>query len=152
MWSYMMISNASHALPRGVEITYSMKRETFLENLAHAARGLAELQRGDAGGAVEGADEIGEIAEAYVIGDVGHVPVILGQQARGMPEPRAHQILMRGDAEHAREQPQEMERADAGLGRRIVQIDWRGGMGIEPQRGLHRAAAVSRRDLGRLAL
>ena len=32
-----------------------------------------------------------------------------------MAQPRAHQILVRGDAEHACEQPQEMERADAGL-------------------------------------
>ena len=48
-----------------------MQGEPFLENLAHAARGLAEFSGGNAGGAVEGADEIGEIAEADVIGDVG---------------------------------------------------------------------------------
>ena len=35
-----------------------------------------------------------------------------------MAQPRAHQVLVRGDAEHAREQPQEMERADSRPGRR----------------------------------
>ena len=43
---------------------------------------------------------------------------VVGQQARGMAQPRAHQILVRGDAEHAGEQPQEMERAEARPGRR----------------------------------
>src|SRR5258708_38944706 len=92
---------------RGVEITYLMKREAFLENLAHAARGLAELQGRDAGSAMERAHEIGEIAKTHVIGDVGDVAAVLGQQPRGLLEPAPHEILMRGDPEHAREQPQE---------------------------------------------
>jgi hypothetical protein len=64
---------------RGVEITYLMKREAFLENLAHAARGLTELQGRDAGGAMERTDEIREIAKADVISDVGDVAAVLGQ-------------------------------------------------------------------------
>ena len=72
---------------------------------------------------MEGADEIGEIAEADVIGDIGDRAVVVGQPPRRMAQPRAHQILVRGDAEHAREQPQEMERADAGLRGGILQVD-----------------------------
>src|SRR6516225_4987477 len=151
MWSYMVISNCCRASVREMEITYSVQAEAFLENLAHAARGLAELQRRHAGGAMEGADEIGEIAKADVIGYIGHVPVILGQQPCRMPQPRAKQILMRSDTEHAREQPQEMERADAGFKRRILQGDVPMRMRVEPQRCFHRAAAVPRRDRGALA-
>src|SRR5262249_54736492 len=127
------------ALPRGVEITYSMQCEAFLENLAHAARGLTELQRGDAGRTMEGADEIGEIAKTDVIGDIGYIPAVLGQQACRMAQPRANEILMRGDAQHARKQAQKMERADAGFGCRIVQSDLPMRMRIDPQRGFHRA-------------
>ena len=101
--------------------------------------------RRDAGGAVEGADEIGQIAEADVIGDVGDRAVVVGQQPRRVAQPRAHQILMRRDAEHAGEQPQEMERADARPARRrasrsICSVRMR----VDPQRGFHRAAAVAR--------
>ena len=41
-----------------------------------------------------------------------------------MAEPRAHQILVRRDAEHVGKQPQEMERTDAGLRRGILEIDF----------------------------
>src|SRR4051812_17269610 len=81
----------------------SVEDEAFPENPALSARGLPELGRRHAGGAVEGADEIGEIAETDVIGDVGDRDIVLGEQARGVPQPRTHQILMRGDAEHGRE-------------------------------------------------
>ena len=100
---------------------------------------------------MEGADEIREIAKADVIGDIGHIPVILGQQPRRMAQPRAKQVLMRSDTEHAREQPQEMERADAGFKRRILQGDVPMRMGIQPQRCFHCTAAVPRRDRGALA-
>src|SRR5215475_5545445 len=138
MWSYMVISDCCRASPREMEITYSVQADAFLENLAHPARGLAELQRRHTGGAMEGADEIGEIAKADVIGDIGHISVILGQQPRRMAQPRAKQVLMRSDTEHAREQPQEMERADAGFKRRILQADLPMRMRIQPQRCFHR--------------
>ena len=131
-----------------------MEGQPFLENLAHPARGLAEPQRRDAGGAVERAHEIGEIAEADVIGDVGDRTVVIGQPPRRMAQPRAHQILVRRDAERVREQPQEMERADAGLGGCVLQVDRLVRMGIDPQRRFHRAAAIAggiRPGLARLA-
>ena len=59
-----------------------MQAKAFLENLALAPRGLPEFQRRDAGRAMEGADEIGEIVEADVIGDFGHGFVIVGQLPR----------------------------------------------------------------------
>src|ERR1700748_1515991 len=111
IWSYMRVSIAgAEAAP--MEMTYSMKPEALLENLALPPRGLPELRRRHAGGAMEGADEIGEVVETDVIGDVGHRFVVVGKVPRGTAQPRAHQILMRGNAERGREQPQEMERAD----------------------------------------
>ena len=50
---------------------------------------------------MEGADEIGEIAETDIIGDIGDGAILIGQKPRRMAQPRAHQILVRGDAEHA---------------------------------------------------
>src|SRR5215813_13079183 len=128
-----------------------MKAETFLENLAHPPRRLPELQRRHACCAMKGTDEIGEVIEADVIGDVGHRLVVVGEVARGAAQPRAHQILMRGDAEHGREQAQEMERADAGLARGIFELDLAMRMGVDPERGLDRTAAIPRRDPGLLA-
>src|SRR5437868_1509378 len=64
---------------------------------------LAEAARRDTGGAVEGADEIGEIAEADIEGDVGDRPAVLGKQARGVTQAAAQQILMRCHAEAAGE-------------------------------------------------
>ena len=92
---------------------------------------------------MEGADEIGEIAEADVIGDVGDGDVLVSQQPRGMPQARAHQILMRGDAEHAGEQSQEMEWAEAHLPRSLLQIDVSLRIVVDPQRSFHRAPAVA---------
>ena len=64
-----------------MEISYSVQPEAFLENLAHPPRGLPEFQRRHAGRAMEGADEIGEIVKADIIGDVGHGLVIVGEVA-----------------------------------------------------------------------
>ena len=49
---------------------------------------------------------------------------------------------MRGDPERTRKQPQEVERADRGLRRSIVQIDWMVRIGVDPERGFDRAAAI----------
>src|SRR4051794_25763418 len=151
MWSYMMISLQARALRR-MEIIQSGQAEPFLENLAHPPRGLPELQRRCASGAMETADEIREVVESDVISDVGHVAIIFGQQACGMTKSQAHEILMRGHAEHGREQPQKMKRTDAGLGRGIIQVDGPVGSRVDPGRAIHRAAAIACRDLRRLAL
>ena len=76
---------------------------------------------------------------------------IVGQQTGRMTQPRAHQILVRRNAEHAREQPQEMERADAGLPAAPVQIDLLMRMRIDPQRGFDRAAPIPGGRSNRLA-
>src|SRR5665213_2187097 len=61
-----------------------------------------------------------------------------------MPQPRAYQILVRGDPQYAREQPQEMERADFRSRRGLLQIDLLVGLGVDPQRRFYRAAAIPR--------
>jgi hypothetical protein len=75
--------------PRLLEISYSMGREAFLENLALAPGRLPKFERGHARRTVEGANEIGEIVEPDIIGDIGHGFVILGQAARRVSQPRA---------------------------------------------------------------
>src|SRR4051794_30176268 len=124
MWSYMAISVAS--APAGGAIRrspYSMQAEAFLENLSLASRSLAEAQRRDAGGTMEGAHEVGEVADPHVVSDGGHRALVVGQKPRRMAQSRAHQILVRADAEHAGKQPQEVERAEARFGRGVFQVD-----------------------------
>ena len=70
----MMFSSEDDApeIARGLETTLvSAGRGVLGKSCASRARPARNLQRRDAGGAVEGADEIGEIAEADVIGDIG---------------------------------------------------------------------------------
>src|ERR1700704_5547926 len=99
MWSYMMISQTGRASNRAVwRSGYLAEREAILENLAHSARSLAELSRRHARRTVEGADEVREIAESDVIGDIGNGNVIVGQKPCRMAQPRAHQILVRSHA------------------------------------------------------
>src|SRR5260370_36053840 len=99
----MVFSSDKRAgLPRGLEQGYSVEGKAFLENLAVAPRGRAEFQRRGAGGAMERTHEIGEVAETDIIGDVGDRAVVVGQPPRRMAQPRAHQILVRGDAERVR--------------------------------------------------
>src|SRR5882724_2009895 len=124
MWSYMVVSSQKRVCDlRRWRQRYSVQGQPILENLALSPRGLAEPARRDAGRAAECAHEIGEIAETYIVGDIGDGAVSVGQQARRMLEPRAHQILVRGDAEHIGEQAQEVERADTGLAGGTLQID-----------------------------
>jgi len=113
-----------------------------LENLAVAARGATEATRRDSGGAMEAAQEIGEIGEARVIGDIGDRALILGQQTGGPAQPRADEILMRRHAQNFGEEPQEMKRAEPDLRRRGLEADGILGMGIDPERGRNRAAAI----------
>src|SRR5262245_34246039 len=77
---------------------YRGGRDPILENLAVALGGFAKAARRDAGGAMEGADEVREIVEAGVHRDVGDRAVALGQQARGAAQTGANQVLMRRDA------------------------------------------------------
>ena len=64
-----------------------MDGQSILENLAVAARGFAEPAWRDPGGAMEGAHEVGEIAESDIIGDHGDRAVIAGQAPRRVAQP-----------------------------------------------------------------
>ena len=122
-----------------------------MEDLAVAFRGVAEAAGGHPGGAVEGADEVREVSEADVEGDVGHSSAVVGEQARGVTQARTHQVLVRGDAEHVREQAQEMERTEARFRGGIVEDDGLVRMGVNPERGFDRTAAIACRRVLRPA-
>jgi len=117
--------------------------QPILENLAIAPRRLAEAAGRNASGAMEGAHEVGKVGKADIEGDVGDRAIVVGQQARCMAQTRAHQILVRGHADHFREQAQEMERAQFSLARCAAQIDLLVRMFVEPHRRLDRTAAIA---------
>src|SRR6058998_565180 len=119
--------------------------ETGLENLAIASGRLAKSPGRDAGRAVERADEVRQIAEPDVERDVGDRRGAVGQEPCGTAEPGPHEILMRRDAEHAREDSEEMKRAQACLARGPIEIDRFVRMLAHPQCGLHGAAAIAGR-------
>src|SRR6185312_15263601 len=125
---------------------------SLLENLAIPLRQPAKIARRDAGGAMEGAHEIGQVAEAHIVGDIGDRPLVLGQQPRRTPEPRAHQVLVRRHADDAGEKPQEVELAQAGLGGGAFEIDSRMRLRVDPQRCLDGAAAITWLCRGRAPL
>ena len=57
---------------------------------------------------MEGAHEVGEVAEPYAVGDVGDGSGVVGQQARRAAQPGADQVVMRGHPEDLGEEPQEV--------------------------------------------
>src|SRR5262245_34846458 len=132
MWSTMVTSFWEASLGGG--------RDPFLEDLAVPLRRLPEGSRRDAGGTVEGAHKIGQIAEAHLVGDLRDRPALVREQPRGSAQARAHQILVWRYAEHPGEQPQEVERADPGLAGRVSEVDRLMRICVEPERGLDRAA------------
>ena len=101
---------------------------------------------------MEGAHEVREVAEPDVEGDVGDRARVLGQQARRVAQAGAHQILVRRHAEHLREEPQEVERAEPGLRGRALEVDRLVRVRVDPERRLDRAAAIARRRLRRSPL
>jgi len=96
---------------------------------------------------MEGAYEIGEIAEPDVQCDVGNRPAAVGEHSRRPAQTGADQVLVRGDAEDFCEGPQEVKGADPYQARRAFEIDRIAGMSVDPERGFHRAAAIARRGL-----
>jgi hypothetical protein len=69
------------------------------------------------------ADEVGEVAEADVVSDVGDRSGVVGEEARGVAETRTHEVLVWRDAEHVSEEPQEVKGAEAGFLGRAFEID-----------------------------
>jgi len=114
------------------------------ERAALAPRRLPESPWRNARGAVEGADEVREIAEADVERDLGDRPCILGEEASRAPEPGAHQVLVRSHAEDLPEEAQEVERAEPDFGRGPPEIDGLLRASVDPERRLDRTAAVTK--------
>src|SRR5262245_53224200 len=83
--------------PLSSETNLGMGGQPFLEDLAVAARGLAEAAGRDAGGAVEGPHEVREIAEAGLEGHVGDRAVLVGQQPGRAAQAGAHEVLVGRD-------------------------------------------------------
>jgi len=120
-----------------------------LENLAliMPLRQPAEGQRRMAGGTAEAAHEVRQVAEAAVQRHLRHRPRVLGQQPRGVAQAAADQVLVRRDADHAREQPQKVVAAAADLCGGGVQVHRFGAVGVDPVRRTHGAAALARAGL-----
>jgi len=90
---------------------------------------------------MERADEVGEVREPDVERDVGDRPLLVCEKLRRMAQPRAHQVLVRRDAERARKKPQEMERTQSGRACHVGEVDLAARMRIDPVRRLDGAAS-----------
>src|SRR6266487_1923528 len=102
MWSYMLTSFGPSCKARGQAIS---------EDLAIGARAAPEAARRRAGGALERALEVRQVAEPDREGDVRDRAGAVGEQACRVAQPRSDQVLVRGHAQGPREQAQEVERA-----------------------------------------
>lgn len=124
---------------------------TGLENLAHlpSLRQPAKGERRMAGGTAEAAHEVRQVSEAAVQRHLRHRPRVLGQQPRGTAQAAADQVLVRRDADHAREQAQEVVAAAADLRGGRIQVNRFGAVGVDPVCGPHCAAALARAGLAR---
>src|SRR5262249_11933205 len=92
----------------------------FRESMADA-EASAVGPGGAADDAVEGADEVGEVLEADLVGNLGDGTVSVEQHARGKPTASAEQVLMRRHAGDAPEDAQEMEGAEPSGGGELRQ-------------------------------
>src|SRR5688572_14190972 len=99
MWSNMM------------RTSWRRGRDPILEDLAVTVRGLPEAPRRHPGGASEGANEVRQIGEADVEGDLADRAISVGEEPGGAAQPGPDQVLVRGHADHPREQAKEVKRA-----------------------------------------
>src|SRR5688572_29864855 len=136
-WSYMKPPSVEEAMLDG-------GGEPFLENLAVAARSLAKDARRYAGRAVKAAHEVRQVGKADIEGDLGDRLLCVGEQPRRMAQPRAHQILVRRDVEHAGKEPQEMKRAQPGRSRDAIEVEVFARVRVDPVRRFDRASPVAR--------
>src|SRR5262249_60918956 len=89
---------------------------------------------------------VADAAEAAMAADVGPTFLLPGEAPGGPPQARANHILMRGDAEYAGKQPQEMKRADAGFPSDTLQLDLAMRIRLDPKRGVHGAPTIPRAE------
>ena len=131
-----------HDLLDDEEVTLARGGDAFFETCAHRSRPCGK-RAADARGPLEGAHEVRQVREADVERHVGHD--CASDRPAGAPRAAggAHQILVRRDPEHAREQPQEVERAETRLPRHALEIDGLVGMLVEPERRFDRAPPVA---------
>ena len=92
---------------------------------------------------MEGAHEVGQVAEPDIERHLGDRLRVAGQQAGGPAQTGTDQILVRSDAEDAREKPQEVKRAEPELPGRALEIDGLVRVRVDPECGFDRAAAVA---------
>src|SRR5262249_904948 len=123
--------------------SYARRGEPVLENLAIASGQAAEATGRDPGRAVEGAHEVREVTESDVERDVRDRAFVAGQEARGVAEAAADQILVRRHADDVGEDSQEVERAEPGLARHCFEIERLVRVRIDPERRFQRAPAVT---------
>jgi hypothetical protein len=92
---------------------------------------------------MECANEIGQIAKSDIVGDVGNRSRIVSEQPRSPAQSGAHQVLVRGYTQDPSEESKEVKRAEAELLGCAFEIDRLMRVGIDPERGFHRAAALT---------
>ena len=115
----------------------------FLEDLAIAAGQLAKLTRRHARRTMKRTYEVGQITKTNFKSNIRDRTILICQQARGSAQSRAHEILMRRNAEHARKHAQKVERAELGHTGRLIEIDRLIDMRIQPKRRLDRTAPIT---------
>jgi hypothetical protein len=120
-----------------------------LEDFAVSSRGLAEATRRYPGRSLEHSDEVREIAEADLEGDVSDGPGFVRKQAGGVAETGADKKLVRGHPEYAREEPKKVESGEARLAGHLLEVQWLVRMRTHPERRFDGATAIGRADLGR---
>src|ERR1700730_11898036 len=127
IWSNIAISSKKYDAMLG------QGGKAFLENLAVAARGAAVASGRHAGGPMKAAHEVRQIREPRLERHAGDSVVFVRQQLRGPAQASSNQILVRCDPQRAGEDPQVVIRTQPGPPRQLLQIDWLGGMGVDPQ-------------------
>src|SRR5262249_28115558 len=115
----------------------------FLEDLAIAARQFSKLTRRHVRDPMKRAHEIRQIAKANLKSDIRDRPLFLRQQPCGPTKPRAQEVLMRRDTEHACKYAPQVARAEFGHAGRLTEIDRLIGVSVQPKCGLDRTAPVA---------
>src|SRR5262245_24002898 len=104
------------------EIILGTGTQPVLENIAVAPGRSPERPGRHPGRPMERPHEVGQVTEPDVERDVRNRPGLVGQQAGGVTEPRADEVLMGCQPQYAREDAQEVKATQPGLSSRAVEI------------------------------